>query len=654
MTSHERLGTELAGYRIESVIGRGGMSVVYLAEETHLERKVALKLLAPELSEDAKFRERFIRESRLAASLEHPNIITVYEAREVEGQLYIAMRYISGGDLKGLIGREGPLDAERAISILTQAASALDAAHAEGLIHRDVKPGNILLNPRSESMGAERVYLSDFGLTKRATSDSGITATGQFVGTLDYAAPEQFQGKTLDSSTDVYSLGCVLYECLTGEVPYPQENQAALVYAHLMAAPPKVTAKRTDLPPAIDRVVGRAMAKNPEDRYRTAGELVQAVSDALGVDPVLPTTPTRPVPVPPSGPRGSRRQAILVGGGGGLLALIILLVVLLNRGGGPPGGAVLTTGPPAELVDYVARIDPTGRVTERIAVGGDPVGVAIAEGSAWVASNTGNAVSRIDPASGRVTATIKVGKVPIAIASGEGAVWVANLLGKSISKIDPATNEVVATFPFDRRPQAMTVGEGAVWIADFGATGPSTEEVVVEQIDADTGRSVRVVHFPREVLGVADATWDMAAAGGSLWAGGSQGVLYRVDPGSGAIVSRIAVGKSIGAISVNDDTVWVGTNTTPGTVFGVDIRAGKITASISAGGGRGFVAGDFRVLPIRLAADNEHVWVTDAVNGTVSRVIALSGQASLPTDVGRTPTGVAVGLGSVWVTVEGK
>ena len=290
-----RLGTTIGGYRIESLIGRGGMSVVYLAEDLHLGRKVALKLLAPELAADEKFRERFVRESRLAASLEHPNIVTVYEARETDGLLYIAMRYVAGTDLKSLIVREGPLDPERTISIVSQAASALDTAHAEGLIHRDVKPGNVLITPRGGSLATDRVYLSDFGLTKRATSDSGITATGQFVGTLDYAAPEQFEARALDGRADVYSLGCVLYECLTGEVPFPKENQAALVYAHLSSPPPKVTDRQPNLPSAIDPVVARAMAKRAQDRYPSAGDLAHAAADALGVQPVVPTTPTRPV-----------------------------------------------------------------------------------------------------------------------------------------------------------------------------------------------------------------------------------------------------------------------------------------------------------------------------------------------------------------------
>src|SRR5436190_10885710 len=241
-------GTDFAGYRILSLLGRGGMAVVYLAEHIGLQRKVAIKVLAPAFAEDERFRDRFVRESRMAASLDHPNVIPIYEAGEADGRLFIAMRYVEGTDLKGLIHEFGPLDPAEAVSVIRQVAGALDAAHARGLVHRDVKPANVLIARSAESKEGQHVYLSDFGLTKRTSSDSGLTGTGQFVGTLDYAAPEQFEGKQLDGRADVYSLAGVLYECLTGEIPFRRDNQAALVYAHLMAEPPSVSEKRPELP----------------------------------------------------------------------------------------------------------------------------------------------------------------------------------------------------------------------------------------------------------------------------------------------------------------------------------------------------------------------------------------------------------------------
>ena len=276
-------GTEFASYRIERTLGRGGMSVVYLAEHEWLQRKVALKVLAPQLAEDDRFRDRFIRESRLAASLDHPNVIPIYEAGGSGSDLFIAMRYVEGSDLRTLLHEGGALEPARAIAIVRQAAAALDAAHEQGLVHRDVKPGNVLLARARSEDDSEHVYLSDFGLTKRSASDSGVTGTGQFVGTLDYAAPEQFQGGNPDARTDVYSLGCVLFECLTGRPPFQSDNDAALMYAHLQEPPPAVTAIEPALPREIDRVVATAMAKAPADRYESAGVLAREASQALGL-----------------------------------------------------------------------------------------------------------------------------------------------------------------------------------------------------------------------------------------------------------------------------------------------------------------------------------------------------------------------------------
>lgn len=277
-------GTEVGSYRILRTLGRGGMSVVYLAEHDWLQRKVALKVLAPQLADDERFRERFVRESRLAASLDHPNVIPIYEAGASGGDLFIAMRFVEGSDLRTLLHEEGALEPARAIGILRQVAAALDAAHEQGLVHRDVKPANVLLARPRSSEPIEHVYLSDFGLTKRSANDATVTRTGRFMGTLDYAAPEQFKGETLDARTDVYSLGCVLFECLTGRPPFRSDNDAGLMYAHLQQPPPPVTGERPDLPHEIDRVVGRAMAKSPDERPRSAGELADGAARALGAE----------------------------------------------------------------------------------------------------------------------------------------------------------------------------------------------------------------------------------------------------------------------------------------------------------------------------------------------------------------------------------
>jgi YVTN family beta-propeller protein len=333
------------------------------------------------------------------------------------------------------------------------------------------------------------------------------------------------------------------------------------------------------------------------------------------------------------------------------VAVVVLLVVVLNGGGGGSGAGPSAT-PSAALADYVARVDPaSGAVGRRVAVGKDPVGVAIAEGSAWVANGGDDTLSRIDPVAGRVTATIDVEKGPFAVVAGEGAVWVAGI-ETSLSRIDPATNDVVQ-FDVGVRPKSLGVGEGAVWIA-YGL-GPAIEppQVEIGQFDARTGRHVRDIRVTGliEPGSGADFPWAMATAAGSLWTGGDNGDLYRIDSVTGEVLSKKVLGKQITDISATADSVWVGSNGTPGTVFAVDGQSGKVVDTIPAGGGR--VGGPWN-RPLHLAADEADVWVTDAINGAISRIVILSGQSSPAVDIGEVPTGVALGLGSVWVTVDGQ
>ena len=318
-----RVGTELAGHRVEAVIGRGGMSVVYLAEHIGLRRKVALKVLGPELAEDEAFRERFIRESRITAGLDHPNIVTVYDAGEADGVLYISMRYVEGTDLERLLRVETRLDPSRAVSLVSQAAAALDAAHAAGLVHRDVKPGNILLTsePRSST---DRAYLSDFGVTKRVDTGASLTRTGQFVGTVDYVAPEQIQGGDVDGRADIYSLACVLYRCLTGEVPFPRDTEVATIYAHLQDPPPAPSERRPELPAGFDVPISRALAKSRDDRFDTCRRFAEAARDVVH--------PPRPIDVAhfePPRPKTSRGRTAFVAGTIAVAASTTIVAVLL-------------------------------------------------------------------------------------------------------------------------------------------------------------------------------------------------------------------------------------------------------------------------------------------------------------------------------------
>jgi WD40 repeat protein/tRNA A-37 threonylcarbamoyl transferase component Bud32 len=270
-----RVGTELAGYRIESLLGWGGMSVVYLAEDLRLKRRVALKLLATRLAEDESFRGRFLRESELAASIDHPNIVPIYEAGATEGVLFIAMRYVEGRDLKERLRRRR-LDPGEAIGIIAQVASALDAAHARGLVHRDVKPSNVLLDPGARPDGSDHVYLADFGLTRRVSEETGTDGEAHLMGTIDYVAPEQIAGNDIDGRADVYSLGCLLFECLVGQPPFRRDSDLAVVFAHLEAEAPAASGQRPELPAALDAVIATALAKEPAERYPSCRELARA------------------------------------------------------------------------------------------------------------------------------------------------------------------------------------------------------------------------------------------------------------------------------------------------------------------------------------------------------------------------------------------
>jgi serine/threonine protein kinase len=323
------VGDEFAGYRLRGIISRGGMSVVYQAENPRLGNVVALKVLTPELATNDVFRTRFLQESRAAAALSHPNVVPIYDAGSCEDLLYIAMRYVSGPDLRTVLKKERQIPQTRALAIAGQTARALDAAHRKGLVHRDVKPGNILIEGEADGDDLH-VYLADFGIAKHTTSSrSGLTSIGEFLGTIDYVAPEQIQGLPVDGRSDQYSLGCVLYECLTGHVPFEKDLDAAVIWAHVEELPPMPSTLRPEMPSSIDQVFARVMAKNAAARYPSCREFVAAARRALEGEPAEPRTiaPRRQLPdsrhtnkssAAISGqPPGARKRRRLAGPGGG-------------------------------------------------------------------------------------------------------------------------------------------------------------------------------------------------------------------------------------------------------------------------------------------------------------------------------------------------
>ncbi len=287
-TDDPRIGKVIAGYRIEERIGRGGMGVVYRAEHLNLRRRAAIKIIAPDLAESEGFRERFTREARIAAALQHPNIVTVYDAGEVDGLLYLAMQYIEGSDLAAMLRKEGRLRPFRAVDVCRQVAAALDAAHALGLIHRDVKPANVLIEGRT-------AFLTDFGLTKRLDgTHTELTRAGDVVGTIHYVAPEQIEGHPVTARSDVYSLGCLLYHCLTGQVPFARDTDVAVIYAHLSEEPPKLTSLRPELAVGLDAVIAKALDKSAERRFKSCADLINAARAVLdSVGPLSETSPPR-------------------------------------------------------------------------------------------------------------------------------------------------------------------------------------------------------------------------------------------------------------------------------------------------------------------------------------------------------------------------
>jgi predicted Ser/Thr protein kinase len=356
------VGDALDGYTLESLLGRGGMGSVYLATHDRLERKVALKVIAADLAHDDEFRARFLREAQLAASLDHPNVIPIYDAGDADGVLFLAMRYVAGPSLHDVL-RHGAMAPAQAVHIAAQVGGALDAAHAAGLVHRDVKPANILL---AEPGG--HLYLCDFGLAKRISS-AGTTRTGFFLGTADYCAPEQIEGGELDARADVYSLGAVVFHCLTGRPPFERDSEFAVLQAHLADPPPPLSALRPELGSAVDVVVATALAKRPGDRYSSAGAFIDALRGALADARDAPATreapaaaldvaamPTAPgaTEVLPKLPRHTRLPYLPWVAVAALVVLLVLVVAIaVSRGSSGSG----TDEQAAQLGTFLDRME---------------------------------------------------------------------------------------------------------------------------------------------------------------------------------------------------------------------------------------------------------------------------------------------------------
>ena len=459
-------GSMLGGCRIDAIVGRGGMGVVYRARQLGLDRDVAVKVIAPELVDDPLTRERFVVEARAAGAVEHPNVVPVHAVGVAGEHAFLVMRYVAGDDLRTLVQRDGPLAPAAAADVCEQLGGALDAIHAAGYVHRDVKPRNVMV----EADG--RVYLTDFGLAKAALAGAGPTSSEHWVGTLDFVAPEQIRGERVDARTDVYALGGVLYFMLTGRVPFERPTDEAKLWAHLHQPAPAPSATRPGLPPALDTVVGRALAKDPRLRHPTPGALAAAARDA--VDGRAEAT-TAVADTPRRGPPSRRRLrvsgaalALLVAGGGA----VWLAVRDDGRAGAParaagsatPAGATptatATAAAAAAAEPAVAEVSDTA-----YGVGRTPRAVVVAGGRVWVLSRYEDRVGRYDPRTLRPRGRQpEVGRGATDIAADRGRVWVVKKTTGKVLELDARDGHVVRSFPTPLPPVRVAAGGSGLWI----------------------------------------------------------------------------------------------------------------------------------------------------------------------------------------------
>jgi len=633
------VGREVAGYRLEEIIGRGGMGVVYRAEHVRLGRKAALKVVAPQIAREPKFRERFLRESRTAGSLDHPNVVPLYDAGESDGVLYIAMRFVDGVDLSSLIASEGKLEPARTARIVAQVASALDAAHEAGLVHRDVKPSNVLLPARGAGRG-EHAYLGDFGLTKRVLSESGVTGSSAFIGTIAYVAPEQIEGKAVDARADQYSLACLVYECLTGHRPFERETDIATLYAHLRDPFPTVGEAVADpvLRAELDAALARAGSKNPQDRFDSCGDLAEELLRITGATSATSGTGTSTSARPPQRGRGSSRppfRRILLGVG----ALLVLVIAgfgayqLLVGGSGAPvvsGNGVATIDPNTNTATLVTALDhvPTAAVADETAI--------------WIAHFDGDSVTWIDAGTHDMM-SIGVGAGPTGLASlvqrdtngnPDGLVWVTNTTNSTLSKIDasqlgPDPRSTVRT---DFRPGALTAGGDFLWVLD--AQGDR-----MVQLDATDGG-----HTGTEPIATGAGPVAVAVINDSVWvANGLDRSLTRLTIGSLNPDTAISLGFTPMALAADPDgrTLWI-VNNGGDEVVRFDTAAREVSGRYTVG-----------PRPVSVVAGAGAVWVADSGDGTISRVDPETGEViSIP--VGGAPVAVAISGDLIWVVVSAR
>jgi YVTN family beta-propeller protein len=628
-------GTVFAGHRIEGVAGRGGMGIVYRATHIALDHLVALKVISPALAADARFRRRFEEESRIAVSIRHPNVVPIHHAGEEDGLLFVTMDLIDGTDLRGMLNREGKLDPRRAAQIIDEVASALDAAHARGLVHRDIKPGNILIEAETG-----HVYLTDFGLARQIDATSGVTATGAFVGTLDYVAPEQIRGERVDARADVYALGCVLFELLTGNTPFAaRDDKVAKMYAHLEEEPPSLRVLHPELPAGLDAVLKRALAKDPADRFPSAGDLARAVDAAVeggetavaersvGVGPAAPGPPEATTtaerrrdestaPAPPAAPRRRSRTGPLVLAAVAIAAVVVVIVVA--TGGGDAGSG--STTPDAKTT--TTSTTPEATIAQKpVTVGKLPVNLAHGQEALWVTNRVGESLSIVDGDPGKQIGQIPLGLKPEGVAVGDGSIWVGSYSQPTLLKVNPDDMTVESRIPVGAPPGNVAFASGSIWVANSGAN-------TLSKVDTSTGvvKTVQVGSNP----------YGLAAGDGGIWVTNrGDGTIQRVNTINGHPDEPIGVGANPKGIAVADGAEWVA-NSDDGSV--VQVVNGVVNKTIDVG-----------PEPRGVAAGFGSVWVAVGGGDAVARIDPKTAKVVQTIDVGHGPEGITVGPKSVWV-----
>src|SRR3954447_10197249 len=607
--------TGVPGYRVDALIGRGGMGEVYRAMDERLGRPVALKVLTEAAASDERYRERLLEESRRAASLDHPNVVPVYEAGEAGGRPFLAMRYVPGTDLKALLRREGVLAPRRALAIAAQVADALDAAHRRGLVHRDVKPSNVLLD---QADGREHAYLADFGLTQ-SMSELVPAADGRFTGTVDYVAPEQIRGDAVDGRADEYGLACLVFECLTGTVPYRGASGLGALFAHLEAPLPEVGERRVGLPPDLDAVFARGLAKDPGDRFATCGEFVEAARAALGLDPR---------------PAGLGRRVIAAVVALAVLAVAATAFAVLNGTGGRPAAAAAS----GMLVRVDAR---TNAVVGRTPVAGHPGNVAVTPGGVWMADFTEGVLWRQARPGGPVERVTSNGE-PRDLAAMGGKVYVAvdgKAFSGAVARYDAVTG--IREDTLDQLTCAMASGEGVVWAAGCPAvqrlsTGGGTLRALVET-DIPYADPATVENTRAQIR-------EMAVGDGSLWVLGDarDRRVWRLDAHNGKVLATIPLAFPPRSVAVAGGAAWI-TDGLHDTVVPVDAATNRPGAPLRVGRG---AAG--------IAADGDTLWIAGPLDGPLTRVDARRRRVAETVRVGGAPRQGAGGGGAVWTAGDAR